>query len=167
MELEQWIAVFAAVSQTACNRERSLWGLLMSGMVASSLLVALAAYALLSGTGASDPLGLGASSLGFLLSAAWILQQARLSAECAHWQRVLRSIESQFAGAEFHRSLHRLVSGEQICVRSSSWLCDEWQSEGVRLPAILRSLPGTTTMLVPLMFIVGFAALLVASAIGI
>ena len=167
MELDQWVAVFAAVSQTAGDRDRSKWGLFMSGLVAASLLVAVAAYTLLARTAVSRPLGLGASSLGLLLSVAWIAVQSGMAAECAHWQRVLRSIESQFAGAEFYRGLHRLMRGEQICIRSSGWLCDEWQSEGVRLSFLLRSIPSAMTALVPLGFSVGFAVLLVALAVGV
>jgi len=167
MELDQWIAVFAAVSQTAGERDRSKWGLFMSGIVAASLLVAVAAYTLLSKTGISRPLGLGASALGVLLSVAWILVQSGMAAECAHWQRVLRSIESQFAGAEFYRGLHRLMRGEEICIRSSGWRCDEWQSEGIRLPFLFRSIPGAMTTLVPLGFAVGFVVLLVALVIGV
>lgn len=164
MELDQWIAVFSAVSQTEINRDRSMWSLFMSGIVAGSLLVAVTAYALLSATAASDLLGLGAASLGLLLSVAWILTQSRLSAESAHWRRVLRSIESQFAGAEFHRGLHRLMRGEQICVRSSRWLCDEWQSEGVKFPTVLRWIPNAMVVVVPLAFVAGFVTLIVTLA---
>ncbi|MBN1857667.1 hypothetical protein JW848_00490 [Candidatus Bipolaricaulota bacterium] len=166
MELDQWISVFAAVSRTADNRDRNMWSLFMSGIVAASLLVGVTAYALLSFATTADPLSLGAASLGLLLSVVWAVSQYRLSTECAHWRRLLRSIESQFAGAEFHRSLHRLLQGEQICVRASGWLCDEWQSEGVQFPAILRTAPNLMMHLVPLAFVAGFVVLLVSSALG-
>ncbi len=167
MELDQWISVFAAVSRTADNRDRSTWSLFMSGIVAASLLIAVTAYALLSATVAADALSLGAASLGLVLSVVWAVSQYRLSSECAHWRRLLRSIESQFAGAEFHRSMHRLIQGEQICVRSSGWLCDEWQSEGVQFPAILRTAPNFMMHLVPLAFVAGFVTLLISSALGV
>ena len=165
MELDHWIAIYAAISQSASSRERSRWGLLAAGMVAGSLLVAVVIYVLGAGRSTAVPAAIGLASLGLAMSMVWLLGQHRLRLESHHWQRILRSLESQFAGAEFHRNLHRLLKGEEVCVPSAAWVCQEWQPEAARCPSLLRAVPDFLIQWVPFAFGLAFLTLLIVSAI--
>ena len=165
MELDHWIAIYAAISQSAASRERSRWGLLAAGMVAGSLIVAAVIYVLGAGRSTAAPAAIGLASLGLAMSLVWSLAQHRLRLESRHWQRILRSLESQFAGAEFHRNLHRLLKGEEVCVPSAAWVCQEWQPEAAHCPSLLRTAPDLLIQWVPMVFTLAFVTLVVVSSI--
>ncbi|MBU1050030.1 hypothetical protein KKG90_08420 [Candidatus Bipolaricaulota bacterium] len=163
MELEQWIHLFGAISSTTTAREKSKWMVFSGAVVACSILVLGALWALID---AAEPvIGLGTAVLGFLISVIWGIVQSRLHAECSHWQRLLRSIESQFAGTEFHRSIHRLLLGEQVSVPGASWICGEWNPEAARFSAITRHLSQAAMLWIPGLFSLAFIALIVATII--
>ncbi len=164
MELEHWIHLFGAVSNTTTARERSKWVFFASALVASTALVLGTLWALIDGVELG--LGLGTAILGLLLSVVWGIVQARLDAESSHWQRLLRGIESQFAGTEFHRSIHRLLLGEQVCVPSASWVCGEWNPEAARFSPFSRHLAHAATQWLPGIYALAFVALIVATVIG-
>ena len=166
MELEQWIAVYSAASQSAASRERSLWSVFAGGLIASSLLLTILAIVVaLTATDLSLVFGIGIAALGLTVCLIWALIQYTLLHECLHWQRLLRSVESQFAGAEFHRSLDRLSKGEELCIPSASRICDEWNSEAAKFPWLIRIVPQLTTLWVPAVFIAGFVAFLIGISI--
>jgi len=164
MELEQWIQLFGAISNTTTTREKSRWMVFSGGLVSCVGLVLCAIGMLV--RGADQPIGIGIAVLGFLVALAWAIAQQRLYVECDHWNRLLRSIESQFAGAEFHRSIHRLLLGEQVCVPDASLICGEWNPEAARFSAVIRYLSRWVTQWVPILFAVSFAALILAVAIS-
>jgi hypothetical protein len=168
MELGQWIAVYGAVSQSASSRERSLWTLFAGGFVSSSLVMAIIAYAVTRGPSSAlqQAFTVGAAVFGLLVSFVWMVAQIRLLFEYQHWYRLLRSVESQFAGAEFHRSLHRLLQGDQVCIPSASWICDEWHPEPARFPWIVRVMPKLVALWIPAAFLLAFVALLVGISIS-
>jgi hypothetical protein len=151
MELEQWIAVYSAASQSAASRDRSLWSVFAGGLIASSLLLMF---------------GIGIAALGLAVCLVWTLIQYKLLHECLHWQRLLRSVESQFAGAEFYRSLDRLSKGEELCVPVASRICNEWNSEAAKFPWLIRIVPQLMTLWVPAFFIAGFIAFLIGISIN-
>ena len=166
MELSQWIALYGAVSQSAASRERSLWTLFAGGFISSSLLMAIIAYAVTLGSSSfQQAFGIGAAALGLLVAFVWVVAQIRLLFEYQHWYRLLRSVESQFAGAEFHRSLHRLLQGDQVCIPSASWICEQWHPEPARFPFIVRIMPKLIALWIPIAFFLSFASLLVGISI--
>lgn len=161
MELEQWIHLFGAVSNTTTAREKSSWMVFSSGLVACTGLALIAIWTLARGFG--GPASIGVSVLGLLVAIAWGVIQQRLTAECAHWNRLLRSVESQFAGAEFHRSIHRLMLGEQVCIPESSWICGDWNPEATRFPLLARYVSSRITQWVPVLYGFSFIALLIGA----
>jgi len=166
MELSQWIAVYGAVSQSAANRERSLWTLFAGGAISCALVIAVIAYSVTRGSSSFEHMfGIGAAALGLLVSFVWVVAQLRLLLEYQHWHRLLRSIESQFAGAEFHRSFHRLLQGDQVYVPSASWICEQWHPEAARFPWLVRIMPKLIVLWIPTAFLLAFASLLVGTLI--
>jgi hypothetical protein len=163
MELEQWIQLFGAISNTTTTREKSKWMVFSGGLVACAILVLCSIGMLVRGSDQS--IGIGVAVLGLLLALAWAIIQQRLHVECDHWNRLLRSIESQFVGTEFHRSIHRLLLGEQVCVPNASWICGEWNAEAARFSAVTRHLSRKIMQWVPFLFTLSFVALILAVAI--
>ena len=162
MELDQWIAVYSAASNSAASRERSFWAAFAGGLVASSLLVAVIAFVVaLNSSSFGHTFGIGAAALGLSMCVVWFLLQYRLLFECRHWQRLLRSVESQFAGAELHRSFERLQQGDKLGVPKSAWVCGEWNPEPAHFPYLLRLLPRLVTLWIPLLFFAAFIAFLI------
>lgn len=162
MELDQWIAIYGAISQSAASHLRSRWVSFTGGLLAASLLVVFLAYLAQFGIGGVErSFGIGASSLGLLIGLTWWVNQSRMGAECRHWERLLRSLEEQFAGAEFHRSMHRMLQGSETCVPAAKWVCGEWHSEPARTLRVLRNLPRLLETWTPAVFTLVFAALLV------
>ena len=162
MELDQWIAIYTAASQSAANRERSFWVTFTGGLVASSLLVAIIAFVVaLNSTSFGQTFGIGAAALGLAMCLIWFALQYRLLYECQHWSRLLRSVESQFAGAELHRSFERLQSGDSFCIPKAAWMCGEWNADAAHFPLLLRALPRVMTLWIPLLFLAAFVAFVV------
>ena len=167
MELSQWIAVYGAVSQSAASRERSLWTLFAGGFISSSLLMAIIAYAVTLGSSSfQHTFGIGGAALGLLVAFVWMVAQLRLLFEYQHWYRLLRSVESQFAGAEFHRSFHRLLQGDQVYVPSASWICEQWHPEPARFPWIVRIMPKLIALWIPTAFFLAFVSVLIGISIN-
>jgi len=167
MELDQWISIYASASQSAASRERSLWTAFAGGLIASSLFVTIIAYVVaLDSSGFGHAFGLATSSLGLAVCLVWFAVQFRLLYECQHWQRLLRSVESQFAGVEFHRSVQRLLQGEKICVPQSAWFCDGWNPEPAHFPFLLRAIPKMMTLWIPVLFFGAFIAFLIGLSIS-
>ena len=163
MELAHWIQLFGAVSSTAASREKSKWLVFSGGLVASTVLLLLVIWALVQSL--EGPACIGAAALGLILSTFWLVLQQRLTAECDHWERILRGIEGQFAGTELHRSIHRLLLGEEVCVPGAAWVCGEWNPAGIRFPILSRRFTGRLVMWVPGVFMLAFVALLIGIAI--
>lgn len=162
MELDQWIAIYTAASHSATNRERSLWTVFAGGLVASGLLVAMIAFVVaLDASSFGRTFGIGAAALGLAMCLVWFAAQYKLLFECRHWNRLLRSVESQFAGTELHRSFARLQQGDQICIPAASWTCGEWLPEPVRFPLVLRAVPRLITLWIPIFFLAAFVAFLI------
>jgi hypothetical protein len=88
-----------------------------------------------------------------VIGLAWAAAQRRLHGEMIHWERLLRSLESQFAGGEFHRSVQRLDQGEPVCVSGSAWACDEWQNEAVRFSRLFRLFTCRLVLWTPVAFL--------------
>jgi hypothetical protein len=159
MELAQWIQLFGAISSTAAAREKSKWLIFSGGLVACTVLLLIVIWALMRSL--TGPAIIGATALGLLVAVFWLLIQQRLLVECEHWNRLLRGIEGQFAGTELHRSIHRLLLGEEVCVAGSAWVCGEWHPEGVRFPILSRRFTSRIVMWVPGVYALAFVALLV------
>jgi len=173
MELEQWIAVYSAASLSAASRERSLWSVFAGGLIASSLMLAILAIAVtitsvatLTATDLGRVFGIGIAALGLAVCLVWSLIQYKLLHEYRHWQCLLRSVESQFAGAEFYRSFARLSKGEQLCVPVAARICDEWNSESAKSSWLIRIVPQLITLWVPTFFIASFIAFIIGISVS-
>jgi len=93
MELEQWIAVYSAASQSAASRERSLWSVFAGGLIASSLMLSILAIAVtltsaatLTATDFGRVFGIGIAALGLAICLVWALIQYKLLHECRHYR---------------------------------------------------------------------------------
>jgi hypothetical protein len=106
-------------------------------------------------------LEVGLIALGWVIGLAWAGAQQRLHVELIHWERLLRSLESQFAGGEFHRSVQRLDQGEPICVSGSAWACEEWQNEAVRFSRTFRLFTCRMVLWTPVAFLLGLVVLFI------
>ncbi|MGB2982937.1 MAG: hypothetical protein WBC63_03640 [Candidatus Bipolaricaulia bacterium] len=170
MELDQWLIVYQALSQSAATKEHSGWSLFIGGLVAESILVISLVFLV-----SIEPIPLdglpffveiGLIAVGLLSSASWLVAHTRLKAEERHLGAMLRGIESQFAGGEFHRNLHRFCNGEKVCVAASNWTCDEWLPSISRLPLVARLAPRFLAGLVALSFLLGWIALLIRAVVS-
>ncbi len=166
MELDQWIAVYAAVSTWAAARERSAWSVFCGGVIGCGVLLAIAAYAMGGALLFAQQLALGVAALGLAVSVIWALALAHTLHEGAHWGHLLCSIESQLAGAEFHRSSNRMAQGEQVCIPSALHVCGQWHPQAVRSPWPLRMVPKLIAVCTPLLFFLAFAAVLVGTILA-
>ncbi len=160
VELDQWLMVYQAVTTTACAKERNYWMSTGIFLVANFLLLLPLAYFALSYNalgGRWFKTALGA--LGFLICFFWLVTQRWSAREISHWESLLRGIEGQFAGSEFHRGNYKLLHGEQICVPASSWKCNEWYPEVQRISWCGRIGPRVLIVLLSVVFLLGWVAL--------
>lgn len=165
MELDQWLGVYQALVRSAATKEQSGWSLHTGGLTAQSILAIAAIFLVfiepMPLAGLRFFLVIGLVTVGLISSTIWLVMQKRIQAEATHLNSLVRSIESQFAGAEFFRSLCRFSKGEQICVPGSDWTCNEWLPSVSRLPLFARLAPASLAGLVTLSFVLGWIALLV------
>lgn len=153
MELEEWLVVYQALTWSACSKERSYWTIAGAFLLANCALIFplslfLFSYTMWEGRYFSTIL----AGLGVLICLAWLTSQQRAAREASHMARLLRSIESQFAGGEFQRSLSKLLAGEKVCVPGTSWRCEDWQPEAVRIGFLTRHMPRVLMVMVPVVF---------------
>jgi len=166
MDLDQWLYAYGAVTRSCSGREKSLWTASVGFLLAQSLLAF--AYAFVEPNllgGASTDYRTGFIVLGGLVAVVWGLVQTRLRAELLHFERILRQIEGQFAGGEFHRSLFQLAQGERICVSAAQYTCNEWLPDVARLPLLGRISAIRLMTCVPLLFVLGWLAVLLDTLI--
>ncbi len=164
MELEAWLAIYQAVNHTATAKERARWAILALFLLGNSLLALPAA--LLSASFPNDQaeaVATGVAILGAAVSLAWLSCQILAGWETLHWERLLRSIEHQFAGAEFHRSAYRLLRGDETCIPATAWKCGDWYPEVERLGWARRSLPRAALWFLPLAFLAAWVILIVTT----
>ena len=167
MELEQWLVVYQAVTGTHTAKERSLWIVYAGALVAEVLLLFAFLLAMPEMIGAmGSDVRLGIACLGIVLSGIWMLVSIRLAAETRHVARLLRSMEGQFAGGEFARSLYRLAKGEQVCVSASQFTCNEWLPSVTRYGFGGRLSAPTLACLTTVLFGAGWVALLLSLLIA-
>ena len=169
MELHEWLTVYQAVSVTTANKERTYWSLGGTCLIASVLLLILGialGIAVLEDAynGYVSPPGLRClttvlAAFGALISVYWLSIRHRLSQEVAHWQGLLRQLEGEFAGAEFHRSALRLLMGQPVRAPTVAPHFDEWYPGVTRLGWLARKLACLTATLVPTAFLVAWIAL--------
>lgn len=165
MELDQWLMVYLALTQTAAAKERTAWSSFFGGLIAEAILgiglVFLVSVEPIPLRGFHLYLEFGLIAVAIVSTIAWLGSTTRIRSEATHLSRLLRGIEGQFAGAEFLRNLHRLSDGERVCVAASNWTCDEWLPSVSRLPLSARLAPRLFTGAVPLFFLLAWIGLLV------
>ncbi len=169
MELHEWLSVYQAASVAAANKERTYWSSIGTCLVSSVLLLILGVAL---GIGVLDdvyngyvtPPGLRClttvvAAFGALISVYWLSIRHRLSREVTHWQGLLRQIEGEFAGAEFHRSALRLLMGQAVRVPTVTPHFDEWYPGATRLGWFSRALASLSVVLLPTAFLGAWIAL--------
>ena len=101
----------------------------------------------------------GLAVIGGIISAYWLTVRHRMSREVALWQGLLRQLEGEFAGAEFHRSTMRLLMGQAVRAPTITPHFNEWHPGITRLGWLSRSLTCLTATLVPVAFLLAWVAL--------
>lgn len=163
MELQEWVALYQAVALTRAEKERSFWTIVTLFLVANVLLALPTGFLALSLPSLSvHVLQTGISAFGCALCLAWLLCLAYAAKDTARWESLLRSIEGQFAGAEFFRSAEKVLRGEQVCIPATSWKCGEWYPEVDRVRYLRRGAPAAAAVGLALSSLAGWVILLVA-----
>jgi len=164
MELEAWLAVYQAVNVTRAAKEKVLWAIVGLFLLGSSLLAVPACLLAASLSDApSQALVTGLGILVAIVALAWLACQSLAARETRHWDGLLRSLEQQFAGGEFHRSAYRLLRGEETCVPTADWRCGDWYPAVSRLGWIARTLPRAAAFVLPLVFLAAWVILMIAT----
>ncbi len=162
MELEEWLRLYQALSVSVGAKERGYWAIAGIFLLANCLLAFPLAFVFFSYTGEEGAYFITVlSGIGVLLSATWVLSQKRAAFEITHFTKLLRSIEGQFAGGEFYRSLYKLLFGEEVCVPSTDWKCKEWHPDVSRMGWITRTFPHGFLIALPIVFLFAWVALAV------
>lgn len=169
MELEQWLKVYQAASLTASTKERIHWAIhgvaLLANLLLLLVLVNTGGYILgFMGGFSSVPVGTraldtGLAAVGILLSLFWLALVRRASRELALWTGLLRQVEGEFAGAEFHRAELRLLKGQPVRAPTTTALYNEWYPEIVRLSWFARAFSWAFGAALPACFLVGWLIL--------
>jgi len=163
MELDQWIEIYRALTVDASGREHNLWSAFIGGLIAESILaVAFIILAAFPPDLIAVSFRLGFISIALLVSLSWLISLIRLVGEKRHMEGLLRSIEGNFAGGEFIRSLYRLGKGAKVCLPDSNWTCNSWIPSVLRLPVYARISPIFLIDLVATAFTLGWIAVLVS-----
>jgi len=162
VELEGWLEVYQAISLTAGAKERGYWATLVGFLVASCVLFLAATFLnLAAGLWTARVLRTVLAGMGIFMSLAWWSAQWRLEREVAHWNGLLRGLEGEFAGAEFHRSAYKFQQGKEVCIPASDWQCGEWHPKVLRLPWPGRTTSRFAVAFLPILFSLGWIASLV------
>ena len=155
--------LYQALSVSVGAKERGYWAIAGMFLVANCLLAFPLAFVFFSYTGEEGTYFITVlAGIGALLSVAWLLSQRRVAFEIAHFTKLLRSIEGQFAGGEFYRSLYKLLFGEEVCVPSTEWKCKEWHPDVSRMGWITRTFSHGFLLVLPVVFLLAWIAVAVA-----
>jgi len=164
VELREWLEVYQAVSVTAANKERTYWCLGATCLIANVLLLLLGTVLGIAVFEETHNVYLRwlttvLAVFGVLVSAYWLAIRHRMSREVAHWHGLLRQLEGEFAGAEFHRSALRLLMGQPVRAPTITPHFNEWYPEITRLGWFSRKMACLTASLLPTAFLVAWIVL--------
>ncbi len=164
MELEEWLRLYQALSGTAGDKARVYWAIAAIFILANCLLVFPLAFIFFSYTGGEGRYFVTVlSGIGALLTLLWVLLQSRAAHELSYFEALLRGIEGQFAGAELHRGLLKLLAGEELVVAASAWRGKEWQAESTQFRRSARAPYHLLVSLLPPVFAGAWIALAVSA----
>jgi len=164
MELEEWMRLYQALTTTVGVKEHGYWTIAGVFLLANCLLILPLSLFLFSYTVWEGRFFITVlAGIGVLVCLAWSLSQRRIAQEIEHAAGLLRSIEGQFAGGDFHRSLYKLLAGEEVCIPSTSWKCKEWHPEVAHMGPVTRLLPRVSISILPVGFLLAWTALVVVS----
>jgi len=165
MDLDQWLVVYLSIVTAATAKRSSFWSMVGWGLLAQSLLGAVACVLML---GLPSPftgfarLGLGGlAGTGLLTALGWATILRRLQSGVVVSETLARGIEGHFAGGEFFRALHRYDAREKVCIPSSEWTCNDWLPSVAQKSLPLRILGGLGVPLLVVPFLAGWIALLI------
>ena len=164
MELGEWINLYNALAQAAGTKERGYWTIVGIFLVANCLLVFPLSFVFFSYTAGEGRYFVTVlAGIGVLMSLLWVLAQSRTAHELAHFEALLRSIEGQFAGAEFYRGLARLQAGEELTIPATTWRGKEWQADTLQFKRITRAPVHLLITFLPVVFGGGWIAIAIFS----
>jgi hypothetical protein len=164
LELEEWLQVYQALVVAASAKERSYWEVFIGFLIANCLLVGALVFLFLAYS-LPEKLALqtGLGALGLFTSLGWWGSQRRLVREVLVWTSLLRSLEGEFAGAEFYRSLFKVSRGDQVCIPASDWKCNQWHPLVTEFPRLSWGFSYYLAAILPPLFALGWAVLIAAS----
>jgi len=137
MELEEWLRLYQALSTTAGVKEHDYWTIAGIFLLANCLLIFPLSLFLFSYTVWEGRFFITVlAGIGVLVCLGWSLSQRR-----------------------FHRSLYKLLAGEEVCIPSTSWKCKEWHPEVARMGPLTRFLPHASISILPVVFLLAWSAL--------
>jgi hypothetical protein len=161
MELEQWLIVYRAVTQSGANKERGLWSLFAGFFLGQCVLLLALVFSEAALTDSAQPsFRLGLTCLGLVIALLGTQALIRLRRELLHMEKLLRQMESQFAGGEVQRGLFRLAKGAKVCVTEAEFICNEWLPSVSRHPLFARVSAPTSVLLISTLLVAGWLVLL-------
>jgi len=162
MELQELLQIYQAATLAAVSKERSVWTISGIFLITNAVLV-FGALSLFIATNSweREVLGSVLGGLGILISLSWAFARRRESVEQRHWEGLLRSVEGEFAGAEFQRSLHRQAREGRACIAGASWRCSEWAAMEARISRPARGLATFLVGFLPWAFALAWVATIV------
>ena len=161
MELEQWLSVYRTVTQSGANKERGLWSLFAGFFVGQCILLLVMVFSEAALRETAQPaFRLGIICLGLAIALLGTQALFRLRRELLHVEKLLRQMESQFAGGEIQRSLFRLAKGEKVCVAEAEFICNDWLPAVSHHSLFARVSSHATILLISTLLAVGWLVLL-------
>jgi len=110
MELEEWLKIYQAAALTSGVKERSYWTILGVFLLTHCVLIlALAFLALTRMLHEARLYGTVLSGIGIFIALCWFFNERRAARAMLYWEGLLRGLEGEFAGAEFHRSFYKAL----------------------------------------------------------
>jgi len=163
MELEQWLKIYQAAALTSGAKERSYWTILGVFLLTHCVLILALAFLSLTHTLQetrcySTILG----GIGIFVALCWFANERRAAREMLYWEGLLRGLEGEFAGAEFHRSFYKLLHNEQVCLPAADWKCAEWYPTVEHLSWFTRNMSRWLLACLPILFLVAWIALILS-----
>jgi hypothetical protein len=163
MELEEWLKIYQAITLTAAGKERNYWTTVGLFLLTNCLLIIPLGFLFITYTPFKGKLMATAiGTIGFLISFVWLISNRRTAREVTHWGSLLRSIEAQFAGGEFHRSDYKLFHGKEVCVSEATSKCEDWYPDVVSLSWFSRLAPQSLIGFIPIAFLLGWIVVAIA-----
>jgi hypothetical protein len=160
MELEEWLKIYQAATLTSGVKERSYWTILGVFLLTHCVLILALAFLSLTHTlHEARFYSTVLSGIGIFIALCWFCNERRAARAMLYWEGLLRGLEGEFAGAEFHRSFYKLLHNEQVCLPAADWKCAEWYPTVEHLSWFIRNMSRWLLAFLPILFLIAWIAL--------